>query len=81
MMSDAQPEAYKYANLPFENLKLTKLKKGAAVEHSRACFCYMFLFFISSTCVFNICFIKIKENVTPSSSLKISFKNILLLPL
>ncbi len=34
MMSDAQPEAHKYANLPFVNLKLIKLKKGSAVEHS-----------------------------------------------
>lgn len=33
-MSDAQPEASSYVKLPFKYLKLTKLKKGAEVEHS-----------------------------------------------
>ncbi len=33
-MSDAQPEAYKYAKPAFAILKLIKLKKGPAVEHS-----------------------------------------------
>jgi len=36
LISDAQPEAYKNANLSFANLKLLKLKKGLAVEHSKA---------------------------------------------
>lgn len=48
LISDAQPEAYKNANLSFANLKLLKLKKGLAVEHSKASNSYTFSVYLNS---------------------------------